>query len=131
MNFAVVRFLKYSSVGVSTFLFDLLLLYIFTDILEMNYLVAAGVAFLIAVSINYVVSRKFVFKGTLRGVKSGYVNFIGIAGIGLLFVVSSMYVLVTVFSLPPLISRIGVAGITGFWNYLMNLFINFKVAGKR
>jgi putative flippase GtrA len=111
-------------------LFDLALLFFFTTVLNIHYLVAAGTAFLIAVSCNYLLSRRFVFKGTDRGAKVGYVNFLLIAGTGLCFVVGSMYVLVALLSLNYVFARISVAGLTGLWNYLMNLYFNFKMAGK-
>lgn len=124
------RFLKYSAVGVSTFIFDLLLLFFLTDYVGINYVVAAGGAFVVAVSINYMVSRTYVFKGTERSLHSGYGYFLAIAGIGLLFVMGSMYVLVEVLALHYLLSRVCIAAITGMFNYLTNLYFNFKVVGK-
>jgi putative flippase GtrA len=124
------RFLKYSFIGGSTFAFDLLLLFIFTDFLHFNYVLAAGVAFLIAVSINYYFSRTLVFKGTKRDMRAGYLYFLLIAGTGLFFVMSAMFVLVDVLNLHYLLSRVCIAGVTGVWNYLTNLFFNFKMAGK-
>lgn len=127
---AIKRFLKYSAVGVSTFIFDLILLYVLVDVYGLPQVSAAGLAFLMAVSINYWLSRRFVFKGTLRGVKAGYSNFILIAVAGLLIVMSGMYMLTEQFGLPYLLARIITAAVTGSWNYLINLFVNFKVAGK-
>ncbi len=127
---ALIRFLTYASIGLSTFLFDLLLLYVLTDVFGVQYLFAAGVAFLIAVSANYLISRIYVFKGTERALGSGYINFLLIAGTGLAFVVGSMHVLVEVLGVHYLFARVSVAGITGLFNYLMNLYVNFKVAGK-
>lgn len=130
MTPGIKRFIKYSSVGLSTFLFDLLLLYIFTDILLINSIVAAGLAFLIAVSVNYWLSRKYVFPGTLRGVKEGFGNFILIVLVGLAVVMGGMYVLVSALHFNYLSARIFTAALTGLWNYLMNLYVNFKVVGK-
>lgn len=127
---AAERFAKYLAVGVSTFLLDLCLLYVLIDIFSVPTVYAAGVAFLVAVTVNYVISRKFVFVGTLRGVKAGYVNFLLIVLIGLAVVMGGMYVLTTMFGLGYLLSRALLAAMTGVWNYLMNLFVNFKVAGK-
>ncbi len=127
---AVIRFIKYSTVGAGTFLFDLALLYILTDILSIHYLYSAGVAFLIAVSLNFILSRKYVFKGSARSAEVSYINFILIALIGLGMVVGGMYVLVSVFFVSYVVARIFLAGLTGIWNYFMNLYVNFKVAGK-
>jgi putative flippase GtrA len=124
------RFLKYSSVGGVTFAFDLALLYLFTDYLGIDYLVSTAIAFVIAVSLNYIVSRRFVFKKTQTKVGRGYVNFFIIAAIGLLLVTGGMYVLVSVIGVNYVIARVSIAGFTGMWNYLLNLYVNFKVAGR-
>lgn len=126
----ITRFLKYSSIGVSTFLFDLLLLWLLIEYAGANYLIAAAVAFVIAVSVNYIASRRYVFRGSLRQVGVGYVQFLLIAGAGLCFVVGAMYVLVEHLAVSYVVARIMVAVVTGFWNYLMNLYVNFQVAGR-
>lgn len=130
MNKTYSRFFKYFSVGFSTFLLDLFLLYLLTDIFLLNYLVATGAAFLVAVSINYYFSRKYVFKRTERKFSHGYYVFILITAVGLMFVLGLMAILVGMLHWYYLAARVLVAGIVGMWNYLMNLFVNFKVAGK-
>lgn len=130
MSLGLLRFLKYFTVGLSTFSLDLLLLFILVEVFLVHQVLASAVAFFVAVSINYVLSRQYVFKTTLRGVKVGYLNFIIIAFVGLLIVTGGMYVLTILLSVHFLIARVLVAGVTGFWNYLMNLYVNFKVAGK-
>lgn len=130
MTHALTRFVKYSSVGITTFILDLMLLYIFTDLFLWNYILSAGVAFIVAVSVNYYFSRKLVFKGTLRSVHSGYGIFLIITGVGLVAVTGLMFVFVDMFLWNYLLSRVVIAGIVGLWNYLMNLYVNFQVAGK-
>jgi putative flippase GtrA len=130
MTRGLVRLLKYATVGVTTFLFDLLLLYLFTDHLGMDYILATPLAFAIAISVNYFISRRYVFTGTLRSVHTGYGIFLLIAGAGMAGVTGLMVVCVEVFRLPYLPARVLVAGIVGLWNYLMNLYVNFKVAHK-
>lgn len=41
-----------------------------------------------------------------------------------------MYVFVDVMQFNYIVSRVGVAAVVGIWNYLMNLYFNFRVAGK-
>lgn len=130
MSLSLTRLLRYSFVGVSTFALDLALLFLFVDVFSVQMVFAAGVAFLIAVSANYFLSRRYVFKGTLRDIKSGYSNFVFIALIGLLIVTLGMYFMVTFLSWNYLSARIVVAFVTGFWNYIMNLYVNFKVVGR-
>ena len=124
-----IRFFKYFAVGFSTFLLDLLLLYVLTDFLLVSYVLAAGLAFLTAVTINHYFSRKFVFTQTTREFNKGYVGFMLISLAGALAVMGLMFLFVSVFAWQYLISRVVIAAIVGIWNYLMNLFVNFKVAG--
>lgn len=130
MKKSLQRFLKYASVGTSTFLFDLLLLYILIDYVKIYYPLATALAFGVAVSINYFISRRFVFTGTLRSVHAGYGMFLSIALVGMGAVTGLMVVFVEVFHLSYLPARVIIAGIVGLWNYLMNLYVNFKVAGR-
>ncbi|WP_320169297.1 GtrA family protein [Maridesulfovibrio sp.] len=124
------RFLRYGCVGGGTFLLDLGLLYIFTSCLGLSPVIAAGPTFLIAVSINYLISRKMVFKGSSRPLKHGYLGFLLIAGTGLVIVTGGMLILVNFLHWQYLISRVAVSLITGMWNYLLNLYVNFRVAGR-
>ncbi len=127
---AAKRFISYSVIGIGTFAFDLALLYVFTDIFGWHYILSAGVAFLVAVSLNYVISRKTVFRGTERNVHHGYVIFLAITAVGLVAVMGLMALFVAVLGWHYLPSRVLVAGAVGIWNYLMNLYVNFKVVGK-
>jgi putative flippase GtrA len=125
----LLRFIKYSAVGFSTFALDLLLLFVLVEVFSVRQVPAAGIAFIIAVSLNYMLSRRYVFIGTLRGVKAGYLGFTAIALAGLSIVAGGMYVLTVILNVHFLIARIMVAVVTGFCNYLINLYVNFKVAG--
>lgn len=127
---AFIRFARYAAVGVSTLGFDLLLLAGLTEVLSVPYYVATPAAFLVAVSINYALSRTLVFKGTERPVHHGYLYFIGIAVAGALAITGAVYVLVTYASLHYLVARVLVAGVVGIVNYLTNLHFNFRVVGK-
>lgn len=127
---AVTRFGKSFGVGIVTFAFDLALLSIFIDVLHIHYILSAGVAFLIATSTNYFISRRYVFVGSARPVGIGYALFLVIGMVGLVLVASFMYVCVDVLGLHYLVSRFLVATVVGWWNYFMNLYVNFNVAGK-
>ena len=130
MSPAVHRFLRYTAVGLITFGVDLTLLFIFIDLFLVPPVIASGVSFLIAVTLNYVVSRRYVFSQTKRDIKTGYGNFLVIVLVGLGVVMGGMYLLVTILGFNYLISRLFVASLTGVWNYMMNLYINFKVVGE-
>jgi len=123
------RVMKFGAVGVSTFALDLTLLYVFIDWLVWNYMIATGLAFTIAVSINYYCDRRWVFKGSLRSIHAGYVMFLAIGCVGAAIAMAGMSVLVGVFHIHYVASRIAIASLVGLWNYFMNLYVNFQVAG--
>jgi putative flippase GtrA len=126
----VKRFFKYSLVGSLTFAFDLGLLFLLADAFGWQPVYAAGCSFVIAISINYLLSRRYVFVGSIRSAHSGYGMFVLIAGTGLMLVMGFMALMTSVFGWNYLFARVVIAGITGLWNYLLNLYVNFKVAGK-
>jgi len=126
---AIYRFLRYSAVGVSTLLFDLALLWVLVELIGIPLSIATPLAFLVAVSINYMISRSHVFHGTLRKMHHGYAYFILIAFAGAFVTTLGVTLLVTYLSLYFLLARVLVAGVVGIGNYLMNLHFNFKVVG--
>jgi len=127
---SVRRFAKSFGVGLVTFSLDLALLFLFIDVFHMYYLLSAATAFIIATSINYVLSRRYVFLGTDRPVHSGYAFFILIGVVGVCAITVLMYLFVDILHLHYIVSRVLVAFVVGWWNYLMNLYVNFRVAGK-
>lgn len=128
-NPSFTRFLRYAAVGVSTLALDLSLLYAATSLLGIPYYLSTPGAFLIAVSLNYFISRRFVFRGTERAVHHGYAYFIGAALLGALVTTGAVTLFVTFAHLYYLFARVLVAGFVGIANYLFNLYLNFRVAG--
>lgn len=129
MNLRFRRFLRYTVVGVSTFLFDLLLLWIQVEMFHVHYLHAAVTGFLVAVSANYFLSRRWVFKGSSRRLAAGYLYFFKTAVAGALTTGFLMWLFSTATNGPYLLIRIAIAGIIGIGNYLIHLYLNFRVAG--
>jgi putative flippase GtrA len=127
---SLIRFAKYAGVGVSTFGIDLTLLSLLTEHCGVDPVPASGIGFLVGVSINYVFSRRLVFRGAERSVGAGYMGFLVIAGAGLAGVTGLMYLLVERLGWNYLLARVLVAAVVGTWNYLLNLYVNFKVAGR-
>lgn len=125
------RFLRYGFVGVSTFALDLCLLWILVKIFTISYVIAAPAAFIPAASLNYAISRSWVFQGSKRSLHFGYLYFLKFALLGAATTTLLMFLIMTKTSLNLVISRIIVASLVGIGNYLANLYFNFKVAGQR
>ena len=124
------RFARYASIGVATLLLDLGLLYVAVSVAGIPYYVATPISFLIAVSINYAISRSFVFPGTERSWHGGYAYFTAVAVLGALVTTALVAILVSYLGLYYLIARVLVAGHVGMGNYLLNLYFHFRVVGK-
>lgn len=124
------RFARYASVGVSTFLLDLGMLYTAVTYLHAPYAAAVFVSFLVAVSCNYALSRAHVFHGSERKWHHGYASFMGVALVAASVTTTLAALLVSVFGMQFLIARTLVAGAVGMGNYLFNLYVNFRVAGQ-
>lgn len=123
------RFLKYALVGGSTFALDLLLIWIMTEFLYVPYAVSTALGFLVAVSLNYLIARRYVFQGTARRLGHGYAYFILFAGLGAVVIALMVAGLVEYLALHYLTARVLVACVVGMGNYLFNLHLNFRVAG--
>ena len=121
------RFVQYTMVGVGTYLFDLLLIYIFKTYLNFPDALAVGLGFLIAVSTNYLISYLWVFKGTSQTQLKGYLYFLGIATIGLTIIVVGTLSIRTFFDLDLYVARTIIAGLVGTLNYTLNAIFNFKM----
>ncbi|KND47501.1 MAG: hypothetical protein AB199_03665 [Parcubacteria bacterium C7867-004] len=126
---ALRRFLRYAVVGVSTLAFDLVLLYLITEYAGVPYYIATPLAFLVAVSINYLISRRHVFHGTERTVHHGYAYFISIALAGAFVTTMGVAFFVQALGFYYLFARVLIAGLVGIANYLLNLHFNFRVVG--
>lgn len=120
------RLQGYTTVGVSTFLLDLSLVFTLRHFGVPEY-AAISIGFLIAVSINFFFSYRYVFRGTERKPGSGYLFFILIAGIGVTIIPIGTIFLEQLLGINLLIARSLMGGFTGGMNFLLNNFVNFKM----
>lgn len=111
--------------GISTFLIDLSLVFLFTH-LGVPEAIAVGLGFFIGVSINFYLSYHYVFKGTTRKQSTGYIFFLSIAALGILVIVPGTLLVKELLGVNLYIARIMVAGNVGMVNFLLNNFLNFK-----
>ena len=127
---SVFRFIRCSIIGISTFAFDLFLLFLFFFFFHIHYLPATALAFLVAISLNFLMSRYTVFHKTERHVVHSYLFFVSFAILSVILITGLMHLLVSVFELHYAPSRVVIAGCVGILNYIMNLRVTFDVAGK-
>ena len=125
----VQRFLKYGLIGGGTFAIDLFILALLTELFAMPYQISTPIGFLVGISANYALSRRFVFKYSTRPLHAGYFFFMVIALTGAIFITTSVAMLVEKLGLPYIIARVIVASACGVGTYTLNLYLNFRVSG--
>jgi len=126
-NSTVVQLFRYTFVGGVAFLFDFGTLYVLTEYFHIYYLVSAGFAFIIGLTINYFLSIKWVFS--IRVMKNRTTEFllfssIGLVGIG--FNELLLWILTDIFLIHYLLSKIITTIFVYFWNFFARKVILFK-----
>ena len=114
--------------GIS-FTFDLGLLWCFKEFGQMADLVAVAVAFLLAMTLHYVLARVWVFRGTERGVATGYIYFLVNAAAGLTITLSLFALLSRLPGFHYLASRALASVVAGIVVFFLNAVFNFRQLG--
>jgi putative flippase GtrA len=115
---ALTEFLRYLVVGGLAFLLDFSSLFCLKTYVKLNYLVAAAIAFMIGMAVNYLLSISWVFSKRRLGVPAlEFLVFavIGVIGLGLNEL--GMYVFVHVAGLHYLLAKILTAAGVLVWNF--------------
>ena len=121
-----IQFFRYIFVGGFAFLADAFTLWLCEK--WMNYMIAAAIAFVVGLAVNYALSIWFVFS-EISKVKNKVKEFVvyGIIGlIGLLITEGIMYLFTDVFGLYFLISKIIAAAIVLVWNFAARKVVLYK-----
>lgn len=119
-----IQFFRYLFVGGFAFIVDFTLLYVFSDICGIYYLISAMLSFIISLIVNYLISTYWVFnKNQMENkvMEFGIFSLIGV--IGLIFTEIILYLCTDIIGLYYLISKIIATGIVMFWNFLARRFL--------
>lgn len=86
MKLVIKQFARHTIVGSIAFLIDYFVLITLTDILLVNYMLAATISFVLATVVNYILSMAFVYdKAENISGNMAFLIFVGLSVIGLLF----------------------------------------------
>jgi len=126
-NNTIIQLFRYTFVGGVAFLFDFMALFILTEYLHIYYLLSAAMSFLLGLTINYVLSVKWVFEK--RSIKSKHTEFIiftliGIIGLTLneFFIWFFTEIASTYYLYSKLISTV----LVYLWNFFIRKFVLFR-----
>ena len=109
-----------------TFLLDLAILWSLVELLDVAYLPAALIAFVIPMTLAYVIEREWVFPGTQRGVVKGFFYFALNIGIGSAVMFATFWALLELAGVHYLIARVAASVVSGILIFLLNGLFNFK-----
>jgi putative flippase GtrA len=122
-----IQLFRYTLVGGLAFIVDFGLLFVFTDIFGIYYLISAALAFLSGLTTNYILSIVWVFnKRRLRNrsVEFGIFGLIGIVGLG--FNELFIWFFTEQVHLHYLMSKIIATGFVYIWNFSVRKFMLFR-----
>lgn len=117
INDEVKRFIKYAIVGAIATLFDWSTMYIITE-LGINYKISVIISFIIGLIVNFILSKIFIFKKSIKAgkiIEFTYYLIIGLIGLGINELI--MILLTEGLKTWYMYSRMVATCIVLFWNY--------------
>jgi putative flippase GtrA len=108
------------------FALDLIILWSLVELLETPRVLAAVIAFIVPMTLFYVLSREWVFPGTNRGVAAGYIFFLVNIGIGFVVMLAVFIALINLTDAHYLVARVAGSIVSGILIFFLNGIFNFK-----
>ncbi|MBT4516825.1 GtrA family protein [bacterium] len=121
------QFIKFSLIGVLNTIVDFVAYVFFTRVIHWHYLLAAFLAFLLAVTSSFLLNRYWTFKLEHKLSAKEYSKFILVAAGGLLLTMIFLYILVDKFFWHDLWAKLFTIIIVINWNFWLQKFWTFKV----
>jgi putative flippase GtrA len=110
-------FIKFFFVGGFCGLFDLALLYFFTDILHIWYFYSGIISFIIVSFVSFALNKKVTFKNSDRKNSEQYLKYTGIILVGMIINNFFLFALTNMLGMWYIFSRIFSSLIALIWNY--------------
>lgn len=129
MNKLVSQIIKFLFVGGTAFIIDYSLLYILTEFIGFNYIIAAAISFIISTIYNYIASMYWVFVSKYTSNRQKELKiFILLSISGLIINQILLAILVEQFYIHYMISKIVVTIIVMIWNFITRkIFLEERV----
>ena len=118
--------LRNTVVSCSVFGIGLVVLWALVTYAGVPKVVAAGIGFVIANTLHYVLGRAWIFRGTDRGLGSGYALFLVNSGVGLLVTTVLYATLLEATHINYLVARALVSLLAGLVVFVLNAALNFR-----
>ncbi len=113
-------------VSTGVFLIGLAVLWVLVEYASMDEVIAAGIGFIVANTLHYLLGRYWIFAGSQRKLASGYVLFLINSGVGLAVTMGLFWLLVNYSPMHYLLVRIIVSVFAGLLVFALNAALNFR-----
>lgn len=113
------QILKFGIVGVVCFFIDFGLLVILTELFSINYLISSGISFTVSVSVNYLLSMRYVFvskNGSNKTAEFLMFVILSVAGLGINQLL--MWIMVDKVHIYYMVSKIVTTAIVMIYNFV-------------
>ncbi len=120
------QFIRFTFTGSFTASLDFLLLVLLVEGFSAHYLVAAAISFVVAVTLNYLISLVWVFEGGRYSRPAEFLGFFATSGVGLGLNQLILWVSVGSLLLDYRISKIVAIAIVAVWNYATKKYLVFR-----
>lgn len=122
----ILKFLKFSVVGVSGTIVDFATTWFCKEKLRWNKYIANSLGFVLAATNNYIWNRVWTFQSTQSNISIEYGKFLFISLVGLGINNSVIYLLHGKLKFNFYFSKVLAIGVVLFWNFFMNYFFTFS-----
>lgn len=123
-NDTFIQFFRYIFVGGAAFIADAGALWICS--LFSHYLIAAAIAFVVGITVNFILSKRLVFSESSRNSAVEFAAYVIIGIIGLGFTELFMYIFTDKLGIYFMLSKIITAIIVLIWNFAARKIILYK-----
>lgn len=94
--------------------------------LELHYIPAGTISFILATGLNYYLSVRFVFGAGSRGPRQAMALVYVVSTVGIVINLGVLTIGIDVLELHPLVSKLFATGVAVFWNFLARYYYIFK-----
>jgi len=117
---------KYAKVGIAIALLELIVLFVFVDLLHLFYLLAVTIAFIISTILGFIFQKKFTFCNRKKCVFRQYTKYLIIYFFGLIINLILVGFIVSILNVWYLFAQIIANFILFYWYFFANKHFTFK-----
>ena len=120
--------MRYLWVGGLAAVIDISFFFYFATVLDYNYLIVSAIGFILATFANFTLGSRYVFDKSHHKKLIEVSLVYGISILGALLHLALLFVLVSLFSLDEMLSKLVVSGVVFVWNFILRKAIVYRTA---